>query len=107
MIDAFLVSTFDVIRQTKSKNTDGSESITESQIYTAVPSSIQWQTDDRVFWHQQEQTRLTAKFYFEQPLVLLPGDFIVIDGVRHKYFGGYSPVNLGWYYTIMTYEKIE
>jgi len=107
MIEDFLDSTFNVIRQTKSKNTDGSETVTETTPYSDIPASIQWQSDDRVYWHHQEQVRLTAKLYTESPLSLVAGDFIEIDSTRHKFMGSFSPVNNGIYWKLQLVEKVE
>ncbi len=79
MIEAFLDSTFNVVRQTKSKNADGSETVTEAYIYSDVPASIQWKSDERIFWRHQEQLRLTAVIYTQTEMTLLAGDLIEID----------------------------
>ncbi|MFT3882460.1 MAG: hypothetical protein QM703_22760 [Gemmatales bacterium] len=107
MIESFLDSTFAVVRQTKSKNSDGSETVSESYTYSDIPASIQWKSDDRVWWHRQEQVRLTAVIYTETQLTLIAGDLIEIEGTRHKFMGSFTPVNSKQYWKLQLVEKVE
>lgn len=107
MIEDFLDSTFSVVRKAKTKQPDGSEDVTESYVYSDIPASVQWKSDDRVWWHRQEQVRLTANLYTMNQLTLLAGDFIEIEGTRHKFMGQFSPVNSKQYWKLQLVEKVE